>query len=158
MESIFEELSPEGRRPPQPKTLPAMQPRRWVFALRFSGDEIDAEALVQEACARALADAHAWNPACMRSLACLRSRSISEPASLQRRLRARIRASIREMPPFEIEPGVPDIVAVESDRWIVQAVAQMPDPQRIAVLLRIVQCLPLSARSACMSRRRPGRR
>src|ERR1700675_3056303 len=38
--------------------LPEMLPRLWQFALRISGDQHDAEDLVQRACFRALERAH----------------------------------------------------------------------------------------------------
>lgn len=42
--------------------LPQMLPRLWAFALRISGDQHDAEDLVQRACVRALERAHQLQP------------------------------------------------------------------------------------------------
>jgi RNA polymerase sigma-70 factor (ECF subfamily) len=40
------------------RLLPAMLPRLWTFALRLSGDQHEAEDLVQRACVRGLESAH----------------------------------------------------------------------------------------------------
>jgi RNA polymerase sigma-70 factor (ECF subfamily) len=45
-----------------PRMLPEMLPRLWKFALRITGDENDAEDLVQRACLRALERSHQLQP------------------------------------------------------------------------------------------------
>lgn len=45
-----------------PALLPSMLPRLWAFALRISGDQHDAEDLVQLACVRALERVHQLQP------------------------------------------------------------------------------------------------
>lgn len=45
-----------------PALLPSMLPRLWAFALRISGDQHDAEDLVQLACVRALERVHQFQP------------------------------------------------------------------------------------------------
>jgi RNA polymerase sigma-70 factor (ECF subfamily) len=45
-----------------PALLPGLLPRLWAFALRISGDQHDAEDLVQLACVRALERAHQLQP------------------------------------------------------------------------------------------------
>jgi RNA polymerase sigma-70 factor, ECF subfamily len=44
------------------QVLPQLLPRLWAFALRISGDQHDAEDLVQRACVRALERAHQLQP------------------------------------------------------------------------------------------------
>jgi|GEM_PF-2487392 len=140
---MCEELSPEEL--PQAAlvgaaALPTMLPRLWVFALRLSGNEKDAEALVQRACARALDQIDHLDPGLpplVKVIGLVVDIWTNEHSARSRR--ARIRIPRRNVLPSDIGSGARDVVTISSYRWIVQRIEQMSDPQRIAMLLVYVE-------------------
>jgi RNA polymerase sigma-70 factor (ECF subfamily) len=126
--------------------LPDMLPRLWAFALRISGDRHDAEDLVQRACLRALERSHQLLPdssplSWMFSI--IQSIWINE-------LRAR---SVRSRSRLEWHDSFLETVAdpyartPEDDvmnRQIVSTVEQLPEAQRVVMLLVAVEGLSYS--------------
>src|SRR6478609_10590043 len=123
--------------------LPEMLPRLWAFALRISGDQHDAEDLVQRACVRALERAHQLRPdtaplSWMFSI--VHSTWINE-------LRAR---SVRNRSSMDWDDDFLETVADPAARTpeedvmnqqIVSAVQRLPEAQRVVMLLVAVEGL-----------------
>ncbi|SHK00937.1 RNA polymerase sigma factor [Paraburkholderia terricola] len=117
--------------------LPSMLPRLWAFALRISGDRHDAEDLVQRACVRALERAHQLQPGTAPlswMFSIVQSTWINE-------LRAR---SVRSRSGSDWDDDFLETVADPAARTpeqqamhgqIVKAVQQLPDAQRVVMLL-----------------------
>ncbi|MFM0075953.1 RNA polymerase sigma factor [Paraburkholderia sediminicola] len=117
--------------------LPPLLPRLWAFALRISGDQHDAEDLVQRACVRALERAHQLQPdtaplSWMFSI--VQSTWINE-------LRAR---SVRSRSGMDWDDDFLETVADPAartpeqhvmDGQIVSAVQRLPEAQRVVMLL-----------------------
>jgi RNA polymerase sigma-70 factor, ECF subfamily len=126
-----------------PGMLPDMLPRLWAFALRLSGDQHDAEDLVQRACVRGLERAHQLQPdtaplSWMYSI--IHSTWINE-------LRAR---SVRKRASFEWDDdfleNLPDPVDKSPETQlmhgqIVEAIERLPEAQRVVMLLVAVEGL-----------------
>jgi RNA polymerase sigma-70 factor (ECF subfamily) len=126
-----------------PGMLPEMLPRLWAFALRLSGDQHDAEDLVQRACVRALERAHQLQPdtsplSWMFSI--VHSTWINE-------LRAR---SVRKRSSMEWDDDFLENVADPVDRGpeaqlmhgqVISAVERLPEAQRVVMLLVAVEGL-----------------
>lgn len=122
--------------------LPNFLPRLWAFAFRLSGDENEAEALIQGAFARALYQKDHLEPdlpALVRMFSLMVDIWTNELSTPNRR--TRIRVPNRHMPSSDPGSWAQDVVTVESSRWIVRLVGQMSDPQRIAMLLVYVEQL-----------------
>jgi RNA polymerase sigma-70 factor (ECF subfamily) len=129
-----------------PTMLPEMLPRLWAFALRISGNQQDAEDLVQHACVRGLERAHQLQPdtsplSWMFSI--VHSIWINE-------IRAR---SVRRRNGVEwddalletiADPAAPDPETDASMRQIIGAVEQLPEAQRVVMLLVAVEGLSYS--------------
>jgi RNA polymerase sigma-70 factor (ECF subfamily) len=117
--------------------LPSMLPRLWAFALRISGDRHDAEDLVQRACVRALERAHQLQPGTAPlswMFSIVQSTWINE-------LRAR---SVRSRSGMDWDDDFLETVADPAARTpeqqamhgqIVKAVQQLPEAQRVVMLL-----------------------
>jgi RNA polymerase sigma-70 factor (ECF subfamily) len=126
-----------------PGMLPEMLPRLWAFALRISGDQHDAEDLVQRACVRALERAHQLQPdtsplSWMFSI--VHSTWINE-------LRAR---SVRKRSSMEWDDDFLENVADPVDKGpeaqlmheqVISAVERLPEAQRVVMLLVAVEGL-----------------
>ncbi|SPB13798.1 DNA-directed RNA polymerase sigma-70 factor [Caballeronia novacaledonica] len=126
-----------------PGMLPEMLPRLWAFALRLSGDQHDAEDLVQRACVRGLERAHQLQPDTAPlswMYAIVHSTWINE-------LRAR---SVRKRASFEWDDdfleNLPDPVDKSPETQlmqgqIVEAIERLPEAQRVVMLLVAVEGL-----------------
>jgi RNA polymerase sigma-70 factor, ECF subfamily len=126
-----------------PGMLPDMLPRLWAFALRLSGDQHDAEDLVQRACVRGLERAHQLQPDTAPlswMYAIVHSTWINE-------LRAR---SVRKRASFEWDDdfleNLPDPVDKSPETQlmhgqIVEAIERLPEAQRVVMLLVAVEGL-----------------
>ncbi|KVV39063.1 RNA polymerase subunit sigma-70 [Burkholderia territorii] len=126
--------------------LPAMLPRLWTFALRISGDRHDAEDLVQCACVRALERAHqlrhdtaplSWMFSIVQSMWLneLRARSVRRRAGID------WDDEFLETVP---DPCAPTLEQQALDAQIVRAVQQLPEAQRVVMLLVGVEGLSYS--------------
>jgi RNA polymerase sigma-70 factor (ECF subfamily) len=126
--------------------LPDMLPRLWAFALRISGDQHDAEDLVQRACVRGLERAHQLQPGTAPlswMFSIVHSTWINE-------LRAR---SVRNRSSMDWDDDFLETVADPSVRTpeqiamntqIVDAVQRLPEAQRVVMLLVAVEGLSYS--------------
>lgn len=126
--------------------LPSMLPRLWAFALRISGDRHDAEDLVQCACLRALERAHQLRP----DTAPLSWMFSIVQSTWLNELRAR---SVRRRAGMEwdddfletvSDPAAPTLEQQALDIQIVRAVQQLPEAQRVVMLLVGVEGLSYS--------------
>ncbi|WP_430232467.1 RNA polymerase sigma factor [Paraburkholderia tropica] len=126
--------------------LSAMLPRLWSFALRISGDQHDAEDLVQRACVRGLERAHQLQPGTAPlswMFSIVQSTWINE-------LRAR---NVRNRSGMDWDDGFLETVPDPSARTpeeqamngqIIAAVQQLPEVQRVVMLLVAVEGLSYS--------------
>ena len=126
--------------------LPEMLPRLWAFALRISGDQHDAEDLVQRACVRGLERAHqlqADTAPLSWMFSIVHSTWINE-------LRAR---SVRSRSSMEWDDDFLETVEDPSARTpeqitmnaqIIEAVQRLPEAQRAVMLLVAVEGLSYS--------------
>ncbi|AIO37871.1 RNA polymerase subunit sigma-70 [Burkholderia latens] len=126
--------------------LPEMLPRLWAFALRISGDRHDAEDLVQCACVRALERAHQLRP----GTAPLSWMFSIVQSTWLNELRAR---SVRRRSGMDwdddlletiSDPAAPTLEQQALDAQIVRAVQQLPEAQRVVMLLVGVEGLSYS--------------
>ncbi|MEJ0003933.1 MAG: RNA polymerase sigma factor [Pararobbsia sp.] len=129
-----------------PSLLPEMLPRLWAFALRISGNQQDAEDLVQHACVRALERAHQLQPdtaplSWMFSI--VHSIWINEirARSVRRRNGAEWDDELLET---IADPFAPNPETDASIRQIIGAVEQLPEAQRVVMLLVAVEGLSYS--------------
>jgi RNA polymerase sigma-70 factor, ECF subfamily len=128
---------------PLQRDLPQMLPRLWRFALRLTRNASDAEDLLQRCCVRALERRLQFRPgsAMLSWLFCImHSIWLNELRSVQRRREA----SIQGGEVFDID----DVAALTGDpeqgllyRQVVQAVEQLPEAQRLVILLVAVEGL-----------------
>jgi RNA polymerase sigma-70 factor, ECF subfamily len=128
---------------PLQRDLPQMLPRLWRFALRLTRNTSDAEDLLQRCCVRALERRLQFRPgsAMLSWLFCImHSIWLNELRSAQRRREA----SIQGAEVFDIE----DVAASSGDpeqglwyRQVVGAVEQLPEAQRLVMLLVAVEGL-----------------
>jgi RNA polymerase sigma-70 factor (ECF subfamily) len=117
--------------------LPDMLPRLWAFALRISGDQHDAEDLVQRACVRALERAHQLRPGTA-PLSWMFSIVQSTWINEQRARTVRSRFGVdwdheRLEAVADLSAATPEQHAMHSQ--IVGAVQQLPEAQRVVMLL-----------------------
>jgi RNA polymerase sigma-70 factor, ECF subfamily len=129
-----------------PSILPAMLPKIWVFALRLCGDQHDAEDLVQKVCVRALERAHQLHPG---------TKPLSWVFSIvhsiwMNELRAR---QVRSRSSIEWDDDFLDMVADRNavtpeehvmHGQIIAAVERLSEPQRLVMLLIVVEGLSYS--------------
>ena len=126
-----------------PDMLPEMLPRLWAFALRLSGDQHDAEDLVQRACLRGLERAHQLQPdtaplSWMFSIVHstwineLRARSVRRRSSLD------WDDDFLENIPDPVDRG-PETQLMHGQ--IIDAVERLPEAQRVVMLLVAVEGL-----------------
>jgi RNA polymerase sigma-70 factor (ECF subfamily) len=123
--------------------LPEMLPRLWNFALRISGDQRDAEELVQRACFRALERAHQLQPdtaplSWMFSV--VHTTWINELRAPG--VRSRLAADAAEA--FPDTGADPDVRAAGQNALnglIVRAVQRLPEAQRVVMLLVAIEGL-----------------
>jgi RNA polymerase sigma-70 factor (ECF subfamily) len=114
-----------------------MLPRIWAFALRISGNQHDAEDLVQRACARALERAHqlqvgtaplSW------MFSIIQSTWINEVRARGVRARTAIDWDddfLETIPDLTVSGPEQQVMATQ----VVNAVQRLPDAQRVVVLL-----------------------
>jgi RNA polymerase sigma-70 factor (ECF subfamily) len=126
-----------------PSMLPELLPRLWAFALRLSGDQHDAEDLVQRACLRGLERCHQLQPGTAPlswMFSIVHSTWINE-------LLAR---SVRKRSSFDWNDdfleNLPDPIDRDPEtqlmhRQIIDAVERLPDAQRVLMLLVAVEGL-----------------
>ena len=125
-----------------PGMLPEMLPRLWAFALRISGDQHDAEDLVQRACVRALERAHQLQPdtsplSWMFSIVHstwineLRARSVRKRSSMEW-------DDVLENVADPVDKG-PEAQLMHSQ--VISAVERLPEAQRVVMLLVAVEGL-----------------
>jgi RNA polymerase sigma-70 factor (ECF subfamily) len=120
-----------------PHILPALLPRLWKFALRLSGDQHDAEDLVQRSCIRALERAHQLQPdtnplSWMFSI--VHTTWLNEVR--QRAVRGRYRIDWHESLLETAEDsavGTPEMHLM--NQRLIRAVASLPEKQRVVLLL-----------------------
>jgi RNA polymerase sigma-70 factor, ECF subfamily len=117
--------------------LPDMLPRLWAFALRLSADQHDAEDLVQRACVRGLERAHQWRPgtsALSWMFSIVHSIWINELSARKVRKRASFEGDdeFLENLPDPVDRS-PETQAMHGE--IIDAVEQLPDAQRVVILL-----------------------
>ncbi|MEQ5842245.1 RNA polymerase subunit sigma-70 [Paraburkholderia acidicola] len=126
-----------------PSMLPEMLPRLWAFALRIAGDQHDAEDLVQRACVRALERAHQLQP----DTAPLSWMFSIVHTTWINELRAR---SVRKRSSMEWDDDFLENIADPSGQTpetqamnaqIIDAVARLPEAQRVVMLLVAVEGL-----------------
>ena len=126
-----------------PSMLPEMLPRLWAFALRITGDQHDAEDLVQRACVRALERVHQFQPDTVPlswMFSIVHTTWINE-------LRAR---SVRKRCSMEWDDDFLENVADPAGKTpetllmsaqIIDAVERLPEAQRVVMLLVAVEGL-----------------
>lgn len=126
------------------RTLPRLLPKLWAFALRVTGSPRDAEELVQQTCMRALERSRQLAPRTdllcwIYSIAC----RIWLDELRTSRLRSRANGEWQGGPASETAAhsvgGNPESDAFKQQ--IVDAVDQLPEPQRIVMLLIAVEGL-----------------
>jgi RNA polymerase sigma-70 factor (ECF subfamily) len=126
--------------------LPPMLPRLWAFALRISGDQHDAEDLVQRACVRALERAHqlqtgtaplSWMFSIVQStwINELRARSVRSRSGMDwdDDFLETVADPLAQTPEQQVMSG-----------QIVKAVQRLPEAQRVVMLLVGVEGLSYS--------------
>jgi RNA polymerase sigma-70 factor, ECF subfamily len=129
-----------------PSQLPELLPRLWSFALRISGDRHDAEDLVQRACLRGLERAHQLQPgtsALSWMFSIVHSTWIDELRARTRRNRSSTEWD-DDMLETVADPAArtPEENAINNQ--IVSAVGQLPEAQRVVMLLVAVEGLSYS--------------
>ncbi|MBP0593311.1 RNA polymerase sigma factor [Paraburkholderia sp. LEh10] len=126
-----------------PSMLPEMLPRLWTFALRITGDRHDAEDLVQRACVRALERLHQLQPdtsAISWMFSIVHSTWINELWARK----VRSRSSVEWDEAFLETVADPAARTPETDAMygqIVSAVGQLPEAQRVVMLLVAIEGL-----------------
>jgi RNA polymerase sigma-70 factor (ECF subfamily) len=117
--------------------LPDMLPRLWAFALRISGDQHDAEDLVQRACVRALERAHQLRPGTAPlswMFSIVQSTWINEQRARNVRSRFGVDWDHERLETIaDLSAATPEQHAMHSQ--IVGAVQQLPEAQRVVMLL-----------------------
>lgn len=129
-----------------PAMLPGMLPRLWAFALRLSGDQRDAEDLVQRACVCGLERAHQLQPdaaplSWMFSI--IHSTWMNElrARSVPKRSRVDWDDDFLENLLDPVDKG-PDTQLMH--RQVINAVERLPEAQRVVMLLVAVEGLSYS--------------
>ena len=125
------------------RQLPLLLPRLWRFALRLTRHAADAEDLVQRSCLRALERRLQWQPgSALLSwvFAIMHSIWLNELRSAQRRREAQL-----DWEDDSLEPAAPTSLADPEHalmcRQVVAAVHQLPEAQRLVMLLVAVEGL-----------------
>ena len=121
--------------------LPRLLPRLWRFAYRLSGDPHSAEDLVQKACVRGLERQHQLQPGTSAQSWMF---SIIHTVWLNEVRARRIRQHASMQWSDELADTVPDEISVSPEmqtlhRQIITAVGQLPDAQRVVMLLVAVE-------------------
>lgn len=133
--------------------LPDMLPRLWAFALRISGDQHDAEDLVQRACVRALERAHQLQPGTA-PLSWMFSIVHSTWINELRARSVRNRSSMDwddEFLETVADPSVRTPEQIAMNTQIVNAVQRLPEAQRVVMLLVAVEGLSYSETAEALS-------
>ena len=126
-----------------PAELPVLLPRLWRFALRLTGDQHDAEDLVQRACVRALERRHQLQPGTATLswlFSIVHSVWLNEVRARQIRSHGSIQWS-EELADTVADPatGNPETHALHQQ--VIAAVEKLPDAQRAVMLLVAVEGL-----------------
>ena len=122
--------------------LPAMLPRLWVFSLRLTGNQHDAEDLVQAACARALEREHQLKPGTAPlswMFSIVQSIWINELRA--RKVRQRSNVDWDDSMLNVADPSATPVDEVLFSREVIAAVERLPEAQRTVVLLVAVEGL-----------------
>lgn len=120
-----------------PSLLPELLPRLWAFALRITGNQHDAEDLVQRSCVRALERADQWqadSSALSWMFAIVHSTWINEIRARS----VRSRSSMQWDDDFVDTVADPNMATPEqhaSHGQIVSAIGRLPEAQRVVMLL-----------------------
>ncbi len=118
------------------RTIPELLPKLWAFALRLSGDPLDAEDLVQQACIRALesSDQLSTGKSALCWIYAIAYR-IWVDGLRTRSWRNRVREDEAAAAETVDSHGAGDPESHALNRQIVDAIGQLPEPQRIVMLL-----------------------
>jgi RNA polymerase sigma-70 factor, ECF subfamily len=122
--------------------LPAMLPRLWVFSLRLTGNQHDAEDLVQAACARALEREHQLKPGTAPlswMFSIVQSIWINEVRA--RKVRQRSNVDWDDSMLNVADPSATPVDEVLFSREVIAAVERLPEAQRTVVVLVAVEGL-----------------
>jgi len=123
--------------------LPGMLPRLWSFALRISGNQHDAEDLLQRACLRALERAHQLQPGTAPLswvFSIIHSTWLNELRARSVRNRNGMDWDDEILETF-VDPTVSTPEQNVMSAQIVEAVQQLPEAQRVVMLLVAVEGL-----------------
>jgi len=119
------------------ETLPSLLPRLWRFGLRLARNKEDAEDLVPRACVRALERRHQLQPgtsALSWTFSIMHSVWLNEVRARQIRSRASLEWSEELIETVATPPGAnPELKVLYWE--IVKAVDELPDAQRVVMLL-----------------------
>jgi RNA polymerase sigma-70 factor (ECF subfamily) len=120
-----------------PSQLPELLPRLWAFALRITGNQHDAEDLVQRSCVRALERADQWQPdtsALSWMFSIIHSTWINELRSRSIRSRSSMQWD-DDLVEMIADPNMatPEQNALHGQ--IVSAVGDLPEAQRVVMIL-----------------------
>lgn len=133
-------------------TLPDMLPRLWAFALRLTANQHDAEDLVQRACVRGLERAHqlqADTAPLSWMFSIVHSTWINELRARSVRSRSSMEWDDTFLETVE-DPSARTPEQIVMNAQIVDAVQQLPEAQRVVMLLVAVEGLSYSETASAL--------